>query len=139
MVKSNKSLIILLSGLLVIGLIIFIWQGALDKNIFIESKDGKWKVGYVKAEKSFDPRNQYYCILTYQGKNPKNIENLSFEYYYEGANSPASYGNYTKEEIKFPLTFGEFGDKLKRGEERIVKLEWKENRKVYKEVLIIKQ
>jgi hypothetical protein len=41
--------------------------------------------------------------------------------------------------MEFPLTFGEFGDKLKSGEERIVKLEWKENGKVYKEDLIIKK
>ena len=42
-------------------------------------------------------------------------------------------------EMEFPLTFGEFGDKLKSGEERIVKLEWKENGKVYKEDLVIKK
>lgn len=139
MVKINKSLIIILSCLAAVVVIFFAWKSISNKDVFIESKDGKWKLGYVKDEKSFDPKNQYHCILTYQGENPENIENLSFEYYYEGANSPASYGEYTRKEIKFPLVFGEYGEKLKDGEARVVKLTWKENGKVYKEDLIIIQ
>ena len=37
--------------------------------------------------------------------------------------------NLTLYQMEFPLTFGEFGDKLKSGEEG-VKLEWKENGKL---------
>ena len=44
-----------------------------------------------------------------------------------------------KRRNEISLTFGEFSDKLKSGEERIVKLEWKENGKVYKEDLVIKK
>lgn len=137
MVKSNKSLIIILSCLVVVVTGFIMWQN-INKDIFIESKDGKWKLGYVKDDETFDPKCQYHCILTYQGGNIQQLEYLSFEYYYKGANSPASYGELTKEEMKYPLTFGEYGDKLKIGEERIVKLEWKENGKAYKEDLIIK-
>jgi hypothetical protein len=139
MVKSNKSLIIILSCLVIAACIFITWKGISNNDVFIESKDGKWKVGYVKAEETFDPRKQYHCILTYNGNNIHNIEYISYEYYYKGANSPASYGKCTKEEMKFPLTFGEFSDKLKSGEERIVKLEWKETGKVYKEDLVIKK
>lgn len=52
MVKSNKSLIIILSCLVIAACIFITWKGISNNDVFIESKDGKWKVGYVKAEET---------------------------------------------------------------------------------------
>ena len=56
MVKSNKSLIIILSCFAAVVVIFFARQQISNMDVFIGSRDGKWKIGYVKDEKSLIQR-----------------------------------------------------------------------------------
>ena len=67
--KYNKNLIFIMLLLFVVGGIIsVVWYGNIyNTKVVAESKDGIWRVEYVKDDESFDPINKYRCILTYRG------------------------------------------------------------------------